>query len=395
MSKIVRIQTEHSSEIKTLFEVLKEVLNEVKIDFLRSDTQTNEPPKKKTLKNDEDEDDESEKKPLSKTLKKKKNVVEDDESETESIEKKPTKKGAKQVKGKEVKPVKEIKKKSKVKEESEDEEDEDDDEESKSKSKELDKKSNVGGIRIMALDDNQLLLIYVKLNPTHFLDFYVKPECHSVGLDLTEFHKFIKTIDKDSQMSIYIDKDDEQNIVFELQNEQKGHSSKYKQKLLDIDDNSKQLPIESNFHMSVMMDTIDFKKICSEMSQFSEYVEITCTCKEITFKCRGDSNAYERTFENSQKGVRIMALKKDGPPIFQAIYNLKHLVTFGRCTNLCTEMQLYLKNDYPLFIYFTIGTLGKLLVGLSPVDGKIIKKDNDYNEANDKYYQEKKILVKG
>jgi proliferating cell nuclear antigen len=391
MSKIVRIQTEHSAEIKTLFEVLKEVLNEVKIDFLRSDTQTNEPPKKKMLN---DEDDENDKKMSSKN-KNKKNIVEEEDSETESVEKKPTKKGAKLVKGKEVKSIKDLKKKSKKTEESEDEDDDEEEEELKSKSKELDKKSNVGGIRIMALDDNQLLLIYVKLNPTHFLDFYVKPECHSVGLDLTEFHKFIKTIDKDSQMSIYIDKDDEQNIVFELQNEQKGHSSKYKQKLLDIDDNSKQLPIESNFHMSVMMDTIDFKKICSEMSQFSEYVEITCTCKEITFKCRGDSNAFERTFENSQKGVRIMALKKDGPPIFQAIYNLKHLVTFGRCTNLCTEMQLYLKNDYPLFIYFTIGTLGKLLVGLSPVDGKIIKKDNDYNEEHDKHYQEKKILMKG
>jgi proliferating cell nuclear antigen PCNA len=222
----------------------------------------------------------------------------------------------------------------------------------------------------------------------------VKSECHSVGLDLIEFHKFVKTIDKDSIMNIYIDKDDDQNIAFGLKNAKKGISSKYTQKLLDINDDSNQLPLESNFHMSVMMETCDFKKICTELSQFSEYVEITCTNKEITFKCRGDQNKYEKSFENSGEGVRIIALKKDGPPIFQAIYNLKHLVTFGRCTNLCSEMQLYLRNDYPLFIYFTIGDLGKLLVGLSPVDGKIVKKDNDYNEEHDKHYQEKKIIMK-
>jgi len=358
MSKLVRIETDYSYELKIMFEVLKEVFDEIKIDFLRSDTQTNEPQKKKMTKVPEDQSD-------SKTKKKKNN------EETE--EKKPTKKKSKKT---------------------EDDEIEEEVEESEEVVKEPKKKSTVGGIRIMAIDDNQLLLIYVKLNPDQFLDFYVKSECHSIGLDLIEFHKFVKTIDKDSIMNIHIDKDDDQNIAFGLKNSKKGTTSKYTQKLLDINDETDQLPLESNFHMSVIMETSDFKKICTELSQFSEYVEITCTNKEITFKCKGDQNKYEKTFENGGEGVKIIALKKDGPPIFQAIYNLKHLVTFGRCTNLCTEMQLYLRNDYPMFIYFTIGDLGKLLVGLSPVDGKIVKKDKDYNEDYDKHYQEKKITMK-
>lgn len=388
MSKIVRIETDHSYELKIMFEVLKEVFDEIKIDFLRSDSQSAEPIKKKSSKSADDQSDSK-----SSKLKKKKDVELEDDVDIDSNEKKPTKKNSK-------KPVvKDTKKKTKKQQQEEDEEDEemgDDDveDESEDVQKETKKKSTVGGIRIMAIDDNQLLLIYVKLNPDQFLDFYVKSECHSIGLDLIEFHKFVKTIDKDSIMNIHIDKDDDQNIAFGLKNAQKGISSKYTQKLLDINDDSSQLPLESNFHMSVMMETCDFKKICTELSQFSEYVEITCTNKEITFKCRGDQNKYEKSFENAEKGVRIIALKKDGPPIFQAIYNLKHLVTFGRCTNLCSEMQLYLRNDYPLFIYFTIGDLGKLLVGLSPVDGKIVKKDKDYNEEHDKHYQEKKITMK-
>jgi proliferating cell nuclear antigen PCNA len=381
MSKLVRIETDHSYELKIMFEVLKEVFDEIKIDFLRSDTQTTEPIKKQQTKNTEDQSDTK-----SSKTKKKKNIEEDE------TEKKPAKKGAKNL------PVKETKKKSK-KQDDDDENNEDDsqnvdDEESEETLKDTKKKSTTGGIRIMAIDDNELLLIYVKLNPDQFLDFYVKSESYSIGLDLIEFHKFVKTIDKDSIMNIHIDKDDDQNIIFGLKNAQKGISSEYTQKLLDINGESNQLPIESNFHMSVIMETCDFKKICTELSQFSEYVEITCTNKEITFKCRGDQNKLQKSFENSEKGVRIIALKKDGPPIFQAIYNLKHLVTFGRCTNLCSEMQLYLRNDYPLFIYFTIGDLGKLLVGLSPVDGKIVKKDKDYNEQHDEHYQSKKIIMK-
>ena len=391
MSKIIKIKTEHSYEIKTLFDVLKEILNEIKIDFIRdtdipqldikskkkseNDKSENDKLENDKSENDESENDESEN-----------DESENDESENDESEKKNNNN------------IKYNKNKKIIKKQTKKVSDNLDDNKNKSKiieEKQI-KKSNVGGIRILALDEHQTLLIYVKLNSDQFVEFYVKPQCHSIGLDLIQFHKFMKTVDKDSIMTIYIDKDDEQNIVFELQNNAKNNNATYKQKLLDIDDNTKKLPQETNFEMSVMMDTADFKKICTEMNQFSEYVEITCTTKEITFKCQGDSSAYVKIFKNSDTGVRIAGLKNNGktPCIFQAIYNLKHLVTFGKCTNLCTEMQLYLKNDYPLFIQYTIGLLGKMLVGLSPVDEKAIKKDNDYDDSTDKYYNNKKVTMK-
>jgi proliferating cell nuclear antigen PCNA len=355
MSRIVDIKTEHSYEIKTLFDVLKEILNEVKIDFIRDPIDTTASAKKVEKESSEDEE-----------------SSEDDSSEDDSDAKAKDKK-------------KPVAKKTIVKKDGVDDE----------KEKEQ-KKSSVGGIRILALDEHQTLLIYVKLNSDKFSTFEVKPACHSIGLDLIQFHKFMKTVDKDCIMSIYIDKYDEQNIVFELQNSVKHNNATYKQKLLDIDENDKKLPQETNFEMSVIMDTTEFKKTCTEMNQFSEYAEITCTSKEIIFKCQGDSNAYSKTFKNSDTGVKIISFKNGGktPTIVQAIYNLKHLVTFGKCTNLCSDMQLYLKNDYPLFIHYTIGLLGKMLVGLSPVDEKNIKRDNDYDENMDKYYNNKKAVMK-
>jgi len=97
-------------------------------------------------------------------------------------------------------------------------------------------------------------------------------------------------------------------FCFSLENNVKQNTAKYTQKILDIDDEVKKLPEETSFELSVVMDTADFHKICREMNQFTEYVEITCTSKEITFKCQGDSNAYIRTFKNSESGVRIVCL---------------------------------------------------------------------------------------
>ncbi len=406
MSKIVDIETEHSSEIKVLFEVLKESLNEAKVDIIRdSNNSESKKNKKSHSSNSESDSDNSATetkpkkgaKPVAKGKgKSKKDESSESEEESDSDDDSNSKKKKKPQKKKTVTKPAKGKGKSKKVESSESEESDSEEEKTGNKKESEIDKSNGGGIRILALDEHQTLLIYVKLNSDQFVNFYVKPAIHSIGLDLIQFHKFMKTVDKDSIMRIYIDKDDEQNIVFELQNNVKNNNSSYRQKLLDIDDNAKKLPQGTSFEMSVMMDTTDFRKICTEMAQFSEYVEITCTSKEITFKCQGDSNAYVKTFKNSDTGVRIVSPKNNGkaPNIVQAIYNLKHLVTFGNCVNLCTEMQLYLKNDYPLFIHYSIGLLGKMLVGLSPVDEKAIKRDNDYDENMDKYYNGKKVAMK-
>jgi len=339
---IFRAKTEHGYEIRTLFNVLKEVLQEVPIQLIRDVEQP-------AQNNKKDKSEKSEEKQKKETKKKKNKNESDDDSESEK---------------------------------------EEEEEEPK-------KKSN-GGIRILALDDHKTLMVYVKLNANEFTEFYVKYPVYDIGLDLTHLDKFLKSVEKDSIMTISIDEDDDQYIVFQLQNSVKSNSSAYKQRLLDIDNEQKKIPQETNFEMSVMMETQEFRKICSDMNQFSEYVEIRCTSKEITFKCQGDSNALIKTYKNSENGVKILTTKNiKSNTIVQAIYNLKHLVTFGKCVNLCNEMQLFLKNDYPLFIHYTVGSLGKMLVGLSPVDEKTIKQGNDYDaEKMDKYYADKKIIMK-
>jgi proliferating cell nuclear antigen PCNA len=326
LNKIVRIQTEHSAEIKVLFDVLKEILTEATITFLGNPDQNTEEQKKKEKKESDSDSDEEK----------------DEKDETDEKKKK------------------------------------DDD---GTKKNETQKKVQ-GGIKIVAVDDHQSLMIYVKLNSENFFDFFVKYKVYSIGIDLRELHKFMKTIDKDCIMTMSIDKDEQQKIEFHLQNQLKSIDKYHKQKLLDTDDNTKRMPKQTEFEMTVLMDTSDFKKVCTEMSQFSEYVEILCTSKEITFKCVGDQSESVIKFKSGENGsVKILSLKNDKKsPIVQGIYNLKQLVTFGRCVNLCNDMQLYLRNSYPLFIHYTVGSLGKMLVGLTPTDHESIKRNGNFDE---------------
>jgi len=338
-NKIIRVKTEHSMEFKTLFEVLKETLPDVNITFIQdsgvdNNSEKNVEPHEVLFEEGNEEDDEV----TGENNKMYVNEEKENNNVNETIPKKNTDK--------------------------------------------LQQKEIVGGMRIIALDPHLTLMIYVKLASTNFVEYYVRYPSFNVGLDLSELHKFLKCVDKDSIMTISVDKDDEQKIEFHLQNQIKGIDLHYKQKLMDIDDSTERIPRETHFEMYVIMDTQDFKKICSDMSQFSEHIEIICTSKEITFRCLGDQTELVKTFKNGENGgVKIMCLKNDKKPVIvQAIYNIKHLLTFGKCVNLCNEMQLYLKNNWPLFIKYTIGNLGKMLVGLAPYDEKSIKRNSEYSD---------------
>ena len=73
-----------------------------------------------------------------------------------------------------------------------------------------------------------------------------------------------------------------------------------------------------------------------------------------------------KTYKNSELGVIIYCTKQSTlestePVMVQAIFNLKHLVTFGKCVNLCEELVLFLKMLYHLLLILNNFVLFDLL----------------------------------
>ncbi len=52
--------------------------------------------------------------------------------------------------------------------------------------------------------------------------------------------------------------------------------------------------------------------------------------------------------------------------ITQGLFNLDYLVMFTRCTNLSPTVQLFLKNDFPLFVRYTVSNLGEIKLVCAP-----------------------------
>lgn len=333
MGRIIEIKTENGMELKTLIEVLKDVLHETTMQFIKGDEKVDE-----IATDNEDANSDT-------------SIDSDLDSDDDS-------------------PIKKKTKKKIVK---------------KGSNKETKKKdTKKGGLKILTIDEQQTLILFVKLHSENFLKFNCKYEKYDIGVDLVLLYGFLKTIDRTGIVTIHIDDDEPQKIIFDVECE--GKTKNFKLKLMDSNHKNHQLSPPS-FDMMVTMSTSEFHKICRELSGVSQFMGITCSNKKIEFKAEGDSSEYSQTYENG-KEIKIQRGQKnnDAPCIVKEIYELKYLNMFSKCSNLCNDIQIFLKNEYPMFIKYTIASLGEMVIGISPVDEKAYNKNQDYDEEYDQYY---------
>ena len=60
-----------------------------------------------------------------------------------------------------------------------------------------------------------------------------------------------------------------------------------------------------------------------------------------------------------------------------------------KCQNLCDYVYIHLTPRGIMFLSYEINMLGSLLVGIAPTNPK---NDQDYDEENDKYYEDDKPI---
>ena len=59
--------------------------------------------------------------------------------------------------------------------------------------------------------------------------------------------------------------------------------------------------------------------------------------------------------------------KKNDSSIIQGEFSLKNLSYFIKCTNLCSQIEMYLENDLPLIIKYNVASLGEIKLCLAPL----------------------------
>ena len=226
------------------------------------------------------------------------------------------------------------------------------------------------GVKIMEIDASQSVLVHLKLDRDKFQHYYCRSEQRIIGVSVINLFKLIKTVTNGDVLQFYINEDDENVLGIRIENTEKNYQTNYTLNLLEIDYNSYECP-DKQFDCQIILPSQCLQKICRDMNNLSEIVEVQVIDNKLIFKCDGDFVKQETIFKENIDGTAdpdssITFKDKKPTNIIQGYYSLKHLISFTKCTNLCQSLELYLLNNYPLIIVYNIGNMGKLKLCLSP-----------------------------
>tara|TARA_Y100000389_G_scaffold59255_1_gene55303 strand:+ start:432 stop:1208 length:777 start_codon:yes stop_codon:yes gene_type:complete len=220
---------------------------------------------------------------------------------------------------------------------------------------------NDTGIKIVAMDNSHVILVHLKL----FADKFEYFKCNrpiSIGINMLNFYKIIKTINNNDILSLFVYENDLNHLGIKLENAEKNTRTTYKINLLDLNNESFEIP-EVTFNSVITLPSSDFQKIIRDMNNLAEFVEIKNVNNEFMLTCNGDF-ATQETVLSDNDNVQITSEQPD--EVIQGIFSLKYLVLFTKCTNLSNNTEIFLKNDYPLIINYSVASLGAVKLCLTP-----------------------------
>jgi len=230
-----------------------------------------------------------------------------------------------------------------------------------------DTEDKVGGVIIKEVNKTSSILIHCKLEADKFDSYYYnyKHDKLTIGINLSNFLKCIKCMTNCDTMTWKIDDDDINKLIMIL--ESSNEKKTFKINLMDLEDTDYEIePVK--FPYQIIMPTQDFQNYCKNMISATDRMEMKCLSNNLFMSGTGELGVieFELTASNNSSGLIIKKNTNNPNEIVQGTFELKYLIIFTRCSNLCSHVSLFLKNTYPIIIEYQVATLGKIKFALSP-----------------------------
>ena len=232
---------------------------------------------------------------------------------------------------------------------------------------EVEKKKTIGGVVLKEVNKTGKILVYMRLDADKF-DVY-KYNYHkkklTLGIDIGNLLKCLKCMSHFDTMSWLVDDDDINKLIVVLESVERKEKKTFKLNLMDIEEETYDItPIQ--FPYSITLPSPDFHKYCKDMAGSTEKIEIKATSKKLFFSGKGEIGNVEFEVGETNGGLQIVSTTSNTNEIVQGLFELKFLLIFTKCTNLCNQVTLFLKNDYPIIVTYQIAALGEIKLVLSP-----------------------------
>jgi proliferating cell nuclear antigen len=223
------------------------------------------------------------------------------------------------------------------------------------------------GLKIVAMDTTHVVLVHLKLEADRFENYYCEKKLY-VGINMIKLQMLIKTISNGDILTLFIEKEDTNNLGIRIENAEKKVRTTYRLSMLDINAVEYEIP-PVDFPTIITMPSVDLQKIIRDMHNLADNIEIRYVENQLRFSCKGDFVKQE-TILGTDKNQNLSVVKHNqkSHEIIQGIYSSKYLAMFTKCTNLYNMVEIYLKNNFPLILKYNVASLGEIKLCLAQQD---------------------------
>jgi len=223
---------------------------------------------------------------------------------------------------------------------------------------------SAAGISLQAMDNSHVSLVALNLRADGFEKFRCDRNL-SMGMNLGSMAKILKCSENNDVVTMKAQDDaDTITFVFESQNQEKV--SDFEMKLMNLDTEHLGIP-ETDYSVVVKMPSSEFQRICRDLSQIGDSVQITCTKDGVRFSASGDlgtGNIKLSQTANVDKEEEAVII--DMQEAVSLTFALRYLNSFTKATPLSAQVSLSMSADVPLVVEYKIEEMGYIRFYLAP-----------------------------
>jgi proliferating cell nuclear antigen len=215
------------------------------------------------------------------------------------------------------------------------------------------------GLKLLAMDNSKVSMIHCELDAVKFESFSCK-ETLVLGVNMSCLFKLIKSVTSNDVLCMQVRAANRHELRLQIDSSERKSCTVYLLKLLDIDEDVITVP-RLKMDSTISLNSVDFQRLMRDMAAIGNACRFQLNGSNLTLSCSGDFARQETTLQMTNEDVES---EKD--IAIDNTYPLRYLNLFSKSSSLCTQVNLCLRQSFPLLISYSVANLGRLRFLLAP-----------------------------
>jgi len=207
------------------------------------------------------------------------------------------------------------------------------------------------GMQVQSMDSSHVALVSLMLRESAFADFKCDRPT-SLGMNVDSLSKIFKICGPSDSLKLKWENDAD-TLNFQCENSQDDRIADFDLKLMQIESEHMEIP-EQQYKVVVRLPSGEFQKICRDLKEFGETMQVSASKEGIKFSVAGDvGNGNVMLKPRDADKVEDKVTLTVHEPV-TATFALRYLVNFAKAAPLCGVVELGLGPDAPLLVKYDL-----------------------------------------